>query len=86
MWYVYILKCSDKTFYTGVTNDLDRRLKEHNTSKLGSKYTRARRPVTMAYYRKFKTRSLSQIEESRIKKLSRSKKIEIIKSKKNERN
>jgi putative endonuclease len=78
MWYVYILKCSDKTFYTGVTNDVRRRVEEHNSSKLGSKYAKARRPVKLVYKKSYKNRSLSQKEESRIKTLSRSQKQEII--------
>ena len=78
MWYVYIVLCSDKTFYTGVTNNLERRIKEHNGSKLGSKYTRARRPVIPMYQKKFKNRSLAQKEECRIKNLDRKEKEKII--------
>ena len=47
MCYTYILKCSDGTYYTGWTNDLDKRLKAHNGGKSGAKYTRNRRPVTL---------------------------------------
>ena len=50
MCYTYILKCSDGTYYTGWTNDLDKRLKAHNGGKSGAKYTRNRRPVTLVYY------------------------------------
>lgn len=46
MWFVYILECSDKTLYTGITNNLERRLKHHNEGK-GAKYTRGRRPVIL---------------------------------------
>lgn len=49
IWYVYILKCNDNTLYTGVTNDLDNRLHQHNHGQVGAKYTRARRPVTLVY-------------------------------------
>ena len=49
MYYLYILKCSDGTLYTGITVDLKRRVGEHNTSKLGAKYTRSRRPVKLVY-------------------------------------
>jgi putative endonuclease len=49
MWYVYILECKDKTFYTGITTDLERRIKEHNNSLLGAKYTKSRRPVKLVY-------------------------------------
>ena len=81
MYYVYILKCSDKTFYTGITNDLKRRLKEHNSSNLGAKYTKTRRPVQLVYSIKKKNRSSAAKEECRIKKLSRTDKINLIKSK-----
>ncbi len=78
MWYVYILECSDKTLYTGVTKDLKRRIAEHNGSKLGAKYTRVRRPVKLVYSSKFKTRSEAQKEECRIKDLSRNEKKKLI--------
>ena len=71
MWYVYILECSDKTFYTGITNDLDRRVEEHNYTKLGAKYTRGRRPVKLVYAKKIKDKAKALQEEYRIKKLSR---------------
>jgi len=79
MWHVYILQCSDKTLYTGITVDLARRLMEHNSSKLGAKYTRARRPVKIVYSKKFRSRSTAAKAESRIKKLSREEKIRLIK-------
>lgn len=79
MWYVYILKCSDDTLYTGVTTDLDRRLEEHNTSKLGAKYTRVRRPVELVYSKKLKNRGDAMREEYRIKKLSRLEKNKFLK-------
>ena len=78
MYYVYILKCKDKSLYTGITTDLKRRLAEHNSSKLGSKYTRARRPVTLVFSKMFKDRSTASREEARIKKLKRSEKVEFI--------
>lgn len=79
MYYLYILLCADETLYTGITTDLDRRVAEHNNSSLGSKYTFTRRPVKLVYSQKFKNRSLASKEESRIKKLSRAKKLELIK-------
>lgn len=78
MWQVYILKCSDETFYTGITTDLDRRIDEHNGSPLGAKYTFGRRPVELVWTKKFKNRSLASKEECRIKKLPRTKKLELI--------
>jgi putative endonuclease len=79
MYYLYILKCADKTLYTGITVDLKRRIKEHNHSKLGAKYTRARRPVKLVYSKKFRNRSSASKEESRIKHLSREEKLLLIK-------
>jgi len=78
MYYLYILKCADRTLYTGITTDLKRRVGEHNGTKLGSKYTSSRRPVLLFYSRKFKNRSRASIEESRIKKLKRSEKLKLI--------
>jgi putative endonuclease len=80
MWHVYILQCADKTLYTGITVDLTRRLEEHNSSRLGAKYTRARRPVKIVYSKKFRNRSAVSRAESRIKKLSREEKLKLIKN------
>ena len=79
MYFVYILECSDNTFYTGITTNLDRRLKEHNSSKLGAKYTKVRRPVKLIYSKEFNNRSEASIEESRIKKLTRAEKLNFLK-------
>ena len=79
MYYLYILKCADKTLYTGITTDLKRRLLEHNNTKLGAKYTSARRPVKIVYSKKFKNRSTASKEETRIKKLDKKDKIKLIK-------
>lgn len=78
MYYLYILQCADKTLYTGITADLARRIKEHNTSALGAKYTRPRRPVKLAYSHKFKTRSAAARAECKMKKLSRAEKLKVI--------
>ncbi|OGH71749.1 MAG: endonuclease [Candidatus Magasanikbacteria bacterium RIFCSPLOWO2_01_FULL_43_20b] len=78
MYHLYILKCSDKTLYTGITVDLGRRVKEHNSSRLGARYTRARRSVKLVYSKKFRNRSSASKEESRIKKLSRKEKLKLI--------
>ncbi|MFA6588243.1 MAG: GIY-YIG nuclease family protein [Patescibacteria group bacterium] len=79
MYYLYILKCKDKTLYTGITTDLKRRLAEHNSSKLGAKYTKGRRPVKLVYTKKFRTRSTATKTEARIKNLSRTEKLRLIK-------
>lgn len=74
-YYVYILKCSDQTLYTGITTNPKRRVDEHNNSnKLGAKYTRTRRPVKIVYIKKYKTRSEAAKEEIQMKKLSRKQK------------
>ena len=80
MYFVYILQCADHTFYTGITTNLDRRIKEHNISKVGAKYTKARRPVKLISYQEFNNRSEASIEEARIKKLSRIEKLNLIKT------
>ena len=78
MYYLYILECADKTLYTGITVDLERRVKEHNESKLGAKYTQSRRPVKLVYTKKFRNRSLASKAEYKIKNISREKKIKLI--------
>ncbi|HRY36269.1 MAG TPA: GIY-YIG nuclease family protein [Candidatus Magasanikbacteria bacterium] len=80
MFFVYILKCKDKTLYTGITTDLKRRIFEHNSSSLGAKYTRARRPVKLVWSKKFKTRSLACKTEWKIKQMKRGEKMKLIKT------
>jgi putative endonuclease len=79
MYFVYIIQCSDNTLYTGITTNLDRRVEEHNNSKLGAKYTKVRRPVKLVFSKEFENRSEASKEESRIKKLSRLQKIDLFK-------
>jgi putative endonuclease len=74
-WLVYILQCSDNSYYTGITTDLQRRLHEHNNSKKGAKYTRSRRPVELLYSFIVKNRSVASKEEIKIKKMKRQDKI-----------
>lgn len=81
MYYVYILRCKDKTLYTGITTDLSRRVLEHNSSKLGAKYTSSRRPVKLVYSKKFRNRSTASRAEARIKTLTRFEKLKLIKKK-----
>lgn len=81
MYFVYILECSDKSLYTGIAKDVYKRLKEHNESEMGAKYTRNKRPVSLVYFAPFPTRSEAQKEEYRIKRLSRNEKIILINSK-----
>ncbi len=71
-WIVYILRCKDNSLYTGITIDIERRLVEHNgDNRLGSRYTRARRPVTLVYQEKVTTRSQASRREAEIKQLSK---------------
>ncbi len=69
-WFLYILRCENDTFYTGVTKDLKRRLKMHNDGK-ASRYTRSRRPVKMIYSENCKTRAEALIRECKVKALTR---------------
>jgi putative endonuclease len=77
MWYVYILECSDGTLYTGITTDLDKRLKTHNNGK-GAKYTKARLPVVLKASFESEDRSTASKEEYRIKQLTRKEKLKLI--------
>ena len=76
--YVYILECSDKTLYTGTTNNLETRLHEHNNTRAGAKYTRGRRPVKLVYVEVCSTPSIALKREAEIKKLSREQKLLLI--------
>lgn len=80
MNYTYILRCSDNTFYTGWTNDIEKRLKAHNDGK-GAKYTKPRRPVELVYVEEFDDKIDAMKREAAIKKLRREDKIKLIKSK-----
>ncbi len=77
---VYILKCSDSTLYTGSTVDLVKRVQEHNKSKNGAKYTRARRPVVLVYQEKCKTLAVARAREAEIKNMIRKEKLLLIKN------
>lgn len=77
MNYTYILQCSDGTYYTGWTNDIAKRLKTHNEGK-GAKYTRARLPVTLAYYEAFETKEEAMRREWEIKQLTRKQKEKLV--------
>ena len=79
-FYVYIVRCSDDTLYTGITTELKRRIEEHNSSLKGAKYTRVRRPVCLVYKEVCKDRSSASKREYAIKKLSRAKKLALIES------
>lgn len=73
-WHVYLLRCSDNSLYCGVTTDLIRRVKEHNTSAKGAKYTKTRRPVALVYSEHANDRSDACKLEAKIKKMPKAKK------------
>jgi putative endonuclease len=78
-WYVYMLRCADNSLYTGITTDISRRVKEHNNdNKLGAKYTRVRRPVTLVYQQNCLSRSDASINEYRLKKLNKKSKESLV--------
>ena len=77
MNYAYILRCADGTLYCGWTNNLEQRLEAHN-SGCGSKYTRCRLPVELAYYEQFETREEAMSREWHLKQLSRAQKLKLI--------
>lgn len=82
-WFVYMLKCSDGTLYTGVTTDVVRRVAEHNgegAKGKGAKYTKARRPVQLVYQEAAVDRSAAQIREAGLRKLSRIEKEQLVRS------
>ena len=73
MWYIYLLRCSDKSLYCGITNNIERRLKAHQSGK-GAKYTRGRLPVKLVYTECVETKSEALKRELKIKKYSKDKK------------
>jgi len=76
-WAVYILECSDGSFYTGISNNVKARINTHNASK-GAKYTKSRLPVTLVFQENTFNKSESLRREIEIKKLTRKKKRELI--------
>jgi predicted GIY-YIG superfamily endonuclease len=80
-YYVYIVKCADKTLYVGCTNNLEKRILQHNTSKQGAHYTKIRRPVALIYSEQFTTLAEGRKREAQIKRMKREEKIQLIESK-----
>lgn len=77
-WHTYILKCKDGVFYTGITNNLEQRIRAHNSGN-GCKFTRCRIPVKLVYREEAQDRSSALKREAEIKSLTREKKMELIK-------
>jgi putative endonuclease len=76
-WHVYLLRCADGTLYTGITTDVERRVKQHNAGT-ASRYTRSRRPVVLVYRKRVADQSTALRREIAIKKLSRAEKDELV--------
>ena len=79
LFYVYILLCSDGSFYTGCTKDLDARTKLHQNGK-GAKYTKSHKPERLAYVELFDSRSKAMKREREIKKLTHQQKLDLVRS------
>ena len=80
-FYVYIVECADQSLYVGCTNDLSKRIKQHNESKRGAHYTKIRRPIILKYSKEFQTLKEARKREAELKKWRRSKKLELIEKK-----
>jgi putative endonuclease len=77
-FYVYILKCADNTFYTGLTSDIDRRFHEHLDGKYKESYTYNRRPLSLEFFAEFTTVQQAITVEKQIKSWSQKKKAALI--------
>lgn len=77
-WFVYILRCADETFYTGITTDIARRVREHNAGNLGARYTRARRPVELVHCEKLPGRAEATKREMEIRRLGKNGKEKLV--------
>ena len=80
-WFVYIIQNEKGYYYTGITTDLDRRFKEHVSSKKGAKFFNTGAPTEIVFFRKFANRSLASKFEYAVKRLTREKKILLISKK-----
>ena len=79
-WSLYIVQCADTSLYTGITTDISRRIKEHNTKK-GAFYTKNKTPVTLVYQEPMANQSEARKREAAIKRLTRAEKIEFLNAK-----
>jgi putative endonuclease len=78
-WFVYMIRCGDGSLYTGISNDVDARVAVHNQGR-GARYTRSRRPVTLLYVERRRSRSIALRREAAIKALTRAKKFLLVQS------
>jgi len=77
-WTIYFLRCNDNSLYTGITTDIKRRLHQHNNTKLGAKYTRARRPVVLVYSETTVDKSTASKREYQLRTLTKKQKEKIV--------
>lgn len=77
-WFVYVVRCRDGSLYTGITTDIARRINEHNNGTTAAAYTRSRRPVTLVYNERVKTRSAAARREAEIKNMEKRDKENLI--------
>ena len=78
-WYIYLIRCSDETLYTGISTDVNRRLIEHQTDRVrGARYLRGRGPLRLVFHRKIGDRSVALRLEIKIKRLNRAAKEQLI--------
>lgn len=78
MYFTYILQCADNTLYVGCTNNIEKRLREHNHSKKGAHYTKIRRPVVLLYQETYTNLSDARHREAEIKRMKREEKLGLI--------
>jgi putative endonuclease len=80
-WFVYIVQCRDGSLYTGITTDLERRVREHNSSDVrGARYVKTRRPARLVYWEMQPGRGAAMKREVEIKKYPRDRKLKLIKN------
>jgi putative endonuclease len=80
-WHLYLVRCHDGSLYTGITTDVARRFSEHQgNNRAGAKYLRGREPLTLVFQKKLGSRNLALGVESRVKKLSKARKEELIRA------
>ena len=77
-WFVYFLRCNDNSLYAGITTNIERRLHQHNHTKLGAKYTRAKRPVTLTYIEIAADKSTASKREYQLRKLTKIQKEQLV--------
>ena len=77
-WFIYMVRCADDSLYTGITTDVARRLREHNETARGARYTRSRRPVTLVWQEESQNRATACRREYEVRNLDRLKKLSLL--------